>query len=62
MNTAFAKLGLIDEVILNVEPIIEGKGIPLFKPEVFELKLELIEMKKSKGKTIQLHYKVVKTR
>ena len=62
LNTAFAKLGLIDEVILNVEPIIEGKGIPLFKPEVFELKLELIEMKKSKGKTIQLHYKVVKTR
>ena len=59
LNSSFAKLGLIDEVILNVEPVIEGKGIPLFKPEDFELKLELVEMKKSKGKTIQLHYKVV---
>ena len=60
LNSSFAKLGLIDEVILNVEPVIEGKGIPLFKPENFELKLELIEMKQSKGKTIQLQYKVVK--
>lgn len=60
LNTVFAKLGLIDEVILNVEPVIEGKGIPLFKPENFELKLELIEMKQSKGKTIQLHYQVKK--
>ena len=56
LNTAFAKAGLIDEVILNIEPVIEGKGIPLFKPEDFELKLELIEMKQSKGKTIQFHY------
>ncbi len=62
LNAAFAKLGLIDEVVVNVEPVIEGKGIPLFKPEDFELKLALVEMKKSKGKTIQLHYKVVKTR
>ncbi len=60
LNTAFAKLGLIDEVILNIEPVVEGKGIPLFKPDVFELKLELIEMKQSKGKTIQLHYLVKK--
>lgn len=59
LNSSFAKLGLIDEVILNVEPVIVGKGIPLFKPDIFELKLELVEMKKSKGKTIQLHYKIV---
>ncbi|OGD60719.1 hypothetical protein A3I57_01505 [Candidatus Beckwithbacteria bacterium RIFCSPLOWO2_02_FULL_47_23] len=59
LNSSFAKLGLIDEVIVNVEPVIVGKGIPLFKPDVFELKLELIEMRQSKGKTIQLHYKVV---
>jgi len=45
LNSAFAKLGLIDEVIVNVD--------------VFELKLELIETKRLKGKTIQLHYKVV---
>ena len=60
LNTSFAKLNLIEEVILNVEPVIEGKGIPVFKADDFELKLELIEMRKSKGKTIQLHYKVVR--
>ena len=60
LNSAFAKAGLIDEVILNIEPAIEGKGIPLFKPEDFELKFELAEMKQSKGKTIQLGYKVVR--
>lgn len=60
LNTAFAKLGLIDEVILNVEPVIVSKGIPLFKPDDFELPLKLIEMKQSKGKTIQLHYRVKK--
>lgn len=60
LNSSFAKAGLIDEVILNIEPVIEGKGIPLYKQEDFELKLELIEMKKSKGKTIQVRYQVIK--
>lgn len=60
LNSSFAKLNLIDEIILNVEPVIIGRGIPLFNPDVFDLKLELIEMKQSKGKTIQLHYKVIK--
>ena len=32
MNSSFAKSGLIDEVILNVEPVIIGEGIPLFDP------------------------------
>jgi len=58
LDTAFAKLDLINEVVLNIEPLIEGKGIPLFRSEDFELKLELVEMKQSKGKTIQLHYRV----
>lgn len=60
VNSSFAKLGLIDEVILNIEPVIVGKGIPLFNPDLFDLKLELVQMKPSKSKTIQLHYKVTK--
>lgn len=58
LDSAFAKLGLINEVIFNIEPVMIGKGIPVFRKEDFELKLELIEMKPSKGKTIQLHYRV----
>ncbi|MEK7543998.1 MAG: dihydrofolate reductase family protein [Patescibacteria group bacterium] len=60
MNSSFAKLGLIDEVILNVEPVVIGEGIPLFDPAFFDLKLELLSMSQSKGKTIQIHYKVIK--
>ncbi|MCL5675641.1 MAG: dihydrofolate reductase family protein [Patescibacteria group bacterium] len=60
LNSSFAKLNLIDEVVLNVEPIIVGKGIALFHPDQFDLKLKFLDIKKSEGKTIQLHYKVVK--
>lgn len=59
-NASFAKLNLIDELNLHVEPVVLGKGIPLFHPDVFELKLELLEMKKSRGKTLELHFKVIK--
>lgn len=60
LNSSFAKLNLIDEVILNIEPVIIGKGIPVFNPDTFDLKLELIKMKQSKGNTIQLKYRVIK--
>lgn len=60
LNSSFAKSNLIDEIVLNIEPVIIGKGIPVFNPDVFDLKLKLLEMKKSRGKTIQLKYRVVK--
>jgi len=58
LNTSFAKNGLIDEIILNVEPFLVGKGIPLFSTEYFDLKLKFIEMTKVSSDLIQLHYKV----
>ena len=60
LNGEFVKQGLIDNIILNIEPVMVGKGIPLFQPTDFLVRLELIEMKPSLGKTIQLRYKVVK--
>jgi dihydrofolate reductase len=60
LNSSFAKAGLIDKVVLNIEPNVIGEGIPLFNPEFFDLKLEFIQMEKSKGETIQLHYKAIK--
>jgi len=58
LNTSFAREGLIDEVILNVEPVIIGKGIPLFNFQDFDLKLKLITMVKVTDNLIQLHYTV----
>ena len=58
LNSSFAKAGLIDEVVLNVEPVVIGKGIPLFSPDVFDLKLKLLESKKLNEDVVQLRYEV----
>ncbi len=60
INSAFAKKGLIDEVILDVNPSILGEGIPVFNPTDFELSLELIEAEKINDGIVELHYKVKK--
>jgi dihydrofolate reductase len=60
LNSSFAKENLIDEVILNIQSIIVGEGVPLFSPENFELALKLKEVKKVSNEIIQLHYIVNK--
>ena len=60
LNASFMEENLVDEIYLDVEPIVFGKGIRLFAEKDFELKLELIETKKISGNEIQLHYKVLK--
>ena len=59
-NTSFAKLGLIDEMLLDVENIILGKGVPLFKPDDFELGLQLLGTEKVNEQITKFHYKVIK--
>jgi len=60
INSAFAKANLLDEIILNVEPVFVGKGIPLFAPQDFELKANLISSEKSKTGIVTLKYSVSK--
>lgn len=60
VNTSFIKENLIDEIYLDVEPLLLGKGIKLFADGDFEFDLELIEIKKLNSDTVQLHYKIVK--
>ncbi len=60
INSSFIKENLIDEIILDVEPIVFGKGIQLFAPEDFEYKLKLLSVKNLNKNTVQLHYKVLK--
>lgn len=58
LNSAFMKAGLIDEIILNVEPHALGRGIKIFSEETWERELELITVKKMRSGVVQLHYKV----
>ncbi|MDE1856905.1 MAG: dihydrofolate reductase [Candidatus Micrarchaeota archaeon] len=60
LNKSFMKENLIDEVYLDVEPIILGKGIKLFSDADFSAKLELVGTRKISDNEIQLHYRVKK--
>lgn len=53
INSCFARAGLLDEVVLNVEPIIVGRGIPVFKPRDFDLKQEFRNMVMVSGSILQ---------
>src|SRR3989338_3148772 len=58
LNSAFMTEELVDEVIIQIEPFLFGKGIKLFKDADFEASLELLDVKKLSKNKIQLHYKV----
>ena len=59
INTAFMKENLLDEVILNIEPALIGKGVPLFAQDDFSKKLDFLSSKEN-GDILTLHYKVLK--
>lgn len=61
INSSFMKAGLIDEIIVNIEPFVLGKGVKIFSEENFENKLKLLKIKKLKSGIVQLHYKVTTT-
>lgn len=60
LNASFAEENLIDEIFIDIEPIILNKGIPLFRDKNFERNLKLIGQKKISESEIQLHYEVLK--
>jgi len=60
LNSSFMQKGLVDEIYLDVEPFLFGKGIKLFADNKFEAKLELLETKQLSKNTIQLHYRIFK--
>jgi dihydrofolate reductase len=57
INKLFMESGLVNELYLTVEPILFGKGIPLFSGEL-NYTLSLLEMRNLSGETILLHYAV----
>ena len=60
LNASFLAENLVDEIYLDIEPIILGEGIPLFKGKGFERNLKLLGQKKISADEIQMHYKVLK--
>lgn len=52
----FLRKGLVDEIIIGIQPVILGEGIPLFTQQD-EVKLELIKVSSYEKGMVQVHYK-----
>jgi dihydrofolate reductase len=59
LNGRVAKLGCINEVILDIEPITLGAGVRLFDDHEVKISLKLIDSRKIGEGTIQNRYEVV---
>jgi dihydrofolate reductase len=60
MSAVLVQLGLIDEYRFKLEPVILGKGRPLFKDVEVRRNLKLIKSKKFQSGVVGLYYKTVK--
>ena len=61
LASALFKARLIDQVGLNIQPVLLGSGIPLFYEMKEQLDLELLEHKKLKNGGVFIFYRVKKT-
>lgn len=59
-NSAFITDNLIDEVIINIEPVIIGEGVPIFSEGEFSRSLSFIGSTKIDNDILQVKYKVIK--
>lgn len=59
-NAMFLKAGVIDEILMTIEPKIFGIGLNFTEGEEFDLNLELLESKELGDNAVQIHYKIIK--
>lgn len=58
LNMSFLRENLIDEVILNIEPVFVGSGVPIFAEAEFEKRLSLVDVTELAAGIIQIRYSV----
>lgn len=56
VNKSFMEQGLVNEIILDIEPYVLGEGLNLFAEESFETELELEEVRELEENIVQLRY------
>jgi len=59
LNQSFFEQGLVDEIELDVEPVLLGQGIPILGELAKDVRLELLETRKTGENTVRLHYRVI---
>ncbi|MCK4945584.1 MAG: dihydrofolate reductase [Alphaproteobacteria bacterium] len=60
LNSSFLQEGLVDEIIIDIEPYLFGNGIPLLSQIEGEFKLKLLSQKMLNQNSISLRYRIVK--
>lgn len=60
LANALFEAGAIDEVSLNVHPVLLGSGVPFFRPLSRRIPLELTEARTISGGCVLLTYRVVR--
>lgn len=58
LNASFLAENLVDEIYIDIEPVVVGMGIQLFTGLDFDRKLKLLGTKQLSENEIQLHYEV----
>lgn len=58
LNSLFLEKGLINEIVLTIEPKIFGSGLSLFSRDL-EVNLKLIEYRALNENTLMVHYQVL---
>ena len=60
VNGSFLKEGLIDEIILDVHPMIMANGIKLFESEFPNVNLKLVSFKQINHEVLQVKYTILR--
>lgn len=59
INGMLAEAGLVDEIVISIQPAVLGSGIPLFGSFKPNMQLELVSTNEDIKGVVQNHYKVV---
>lgn len=60
LNGSMLEAGLIDEIFIDIDPLVFGDGLPMFAPNDMQLKkLKLLNTTMLSKNTIRLNYKVL---
>ena len=60
LNAAFLEAGLVDEIIVDIEPAIIGHGVPLLAQTELQVKTSLVSVDRVNDGELLVRYKIIK--